>query len=85
MARPAMQIVHTLANHTASSAMAAPDVATPSSMVEALRSLSVASVKGTEVVYAEALHVYATAGTVSRAGAAVPAIDPEQCCSSLLP
>jgi hypothetical protein len=68
MAQPAMQIVHTLANHTASSAMAGPDVATSSSMVETLRSLCVASVKGNEVAYAEALHVYATAGgSVSRA------------------
>jgi hypothetical protein len=42
----------------------------------AVRELSVALVKGNEVVYREALHVYATAGgTVASAGAMVPTVD----------
>jgi hypothetical protein len=44
----------------------------------ALQELGVALVKGTEVVYREALHVYATAGgTAARVGATVPTVDPE--------
>jgi hypothetical protein len=41
-----------------------------------LRELSVALVNGNEVVYREALHVYATAGGTA-AGAMVPTVDPE--------
>jgi hypothetical protein len=44
----------------------------------ALRELSVALVKGNEVLYREALHVYATAGgAAAQAGATVPTVDPE--------
>jgi hypothetical protein len=44
----------------------------------ALRELGVALAKGNEVVYREALHVYATAGgTAARVGATVPTVDPE--------
>jgi hypothetical protein len=44
----------------------------------ALRELSVALVKGDEVVSREALHVYAAAGgTAARVGAMVPTVDPE--------
>jgi hypothetical protein len=41
----------------------------------AIRELSIALVKGNEVVYREALHVYATAGgTMARAGVTLPAV-----------
>jgi hypothetical protein len=74
----AMQLLQTLAATAASSATAGLDVTTSSFMTGALRELSVALVKGNEVVYREALHVYATTGgTVARAGAMVPTVDPE--------
>jgi hypothetical protein len=59
MGRPAMQFLGTLAN-TASTA-AASDVTTSSLLVGALRELSMALVKGNEVIYTEPLHV--TAGS----------------------
>jgi hypothetical protein len=59
-------------------ATAGSDVTTSSFVTGALRELGVALVKGNEVVYREALHVYATAGgTAARVGATVPTVDPE--------
>jgi hypothetical protein len=47
-------------------------------MTGALRELSATLVKGNEVVYREALHVYAIAGsTTARVGATVPTVHPE--------
>jgi hypothetical protein len=78
LGRPAMQLLQTLAAAAASSATAGPDATTSSFVTGALRELSVALVKGNEIMYREALHVYATAGgTVARAGAPVPTVDPE--------
>jgi hypothetical protein len=68
MGRPAMQFLGTLAN-TASTAVAS-DVTT-SFLVGALRELSIALVKGNEVIYAEPRHV--TAGSMG----ARAAVDPE--------
>jgi hypothetical protein len=54
------------------------DVTTSSFVTGALRELSVALVKGDEVVSREDLHVYATAGgSAARVGAMVPIVDPE--------
>jgi hypothetical protein len=65
-----MQFLLTLADAAASSATAGPLVTTSSSVMGAPRELSVALIKGNEVVYREALHVYATTGsTAARAGA----------------
>jgi hypothetical protein len=73
-----MQLLQTLAAAAASSASAGLDATTSSFMTGALHELSVAWVKGNEVVYREALHVYATTGdTKARAGAIVPTVDPE--------
>jgi hypothetical protein len=78
LGRPAMQLLQTLAAAAASSATAGSDVTTSSFVTGALRELGVALVKGNEVVYREALHVYATAGgTAARVGATVPTGDPE--------
>jgi hypothetical protein len=78
LGRPAMQFVRTLADAAASSATAGSDVTTSSFVTGALHELSVALVKGNEVVYREALLVYATASsTEARAGATVPTVDPE--------
>jgi hypothetical protein len=47
-------------------------------MKGALCELSVALVKGDQVMYSKALHVYATTGsTVVCTGATVPDVDPE--------
>jgi hypothetical protein len=71
-------LLQTLAAAPTSSATAGSDVTTSSFMTGDLRELSVALVKGNEVVYREALHVYATAGsTAARVGATVPTVDPE--------
>jgi hypothetical protein len=76
LGQPAMQLLQTLA--AASSATAGSDVTTSSFVTGALRELGVALVKGNEVVYREALHVYATAGgTAARVGVTVPTVDPE--------
>jgi hypothetical protein len=78
LGRPAMQLLQTLAAAAASTATAGSDVTTSSFVTGALRELGVALVKGGEVVYREALHVYATAGgTAARVGATVPTVDPE--------
>jgi hypothetical protein len=78
MGRLAMHFLCTLADAAASSATAGSDATSSSFVTGALRELSVASVKGNEVVYREALHVYATAGgTEARARATVPTVDPE--------
>jgi hypothetical protein len=78
LGRPAMQLLQTLAAAAASFARAGSDVTTSSFVTGALRELGVALVKGNEVVYREALHVYATAGsTAARVGATVPTVDPE--------
>jgi hypothetical protein len=70
--------LQTLAAAAASSATAGSDVTTSSFVTGALRELGVALVQGNEVVYREALHVYATAGgTVACVGAMVPTVDPE--------
>jgi hypothetical protein len=70
--------MRTLAAAAASSATAGSDVASAYFVNGALRELSVALVKRNEVVYREALHVYAIAGgTAARAGATVPTVDPE--------
>jgi predicted acyltransferase (DUF342 family) len=54
------------------------DVGTSSFVTGAHSELSVALVKGNEVVYREALHVYATVGgTAARVGATVATVDPE--------
>jgi hypothetical protein len=72
-----MQLVQTLAN-AAASATAGPDVCVWSYVTGALRELSVALVKGNEVVYREALHVHATPGGITaRAGVTLPTVDPE--------
>jgi hypothetical protein len=77
LGRPAMQRLQTLAAAAASST-AGSDNTSSSFMTGTFRDLSVALVKGNKVVYREALHVYATAGgTVARAGAMVPTVDPE--------
>jgi hypothetical protein len=68
LGRPAMQLLQTLAAAAASSATAGSDVTTSSFVTGALRELGVALVKGNEVVYREALHVYATAGGTLRYG-----------------
>jgi hypothetical protein len=74
----AMQFLRTLADAAASSATAGLDITTSSFVTGALRELSVALVKRNEVVYREALLVYATAGnTAASAGATVPTVDPE--------
>jgi hypothetical protein len=81
LGRPAMQLLQTLTAAAASSATAGSDVTTSSFVTGALRELGVALVKGNEVVYREALHVYATAGgTAARVGATVPTVDPEWFC-----
>jgi hypothetical protein len=78
LGRPAMQLLQTLAAAAASSATAGWHLTTSSFVTGALRELGVALVKGNEVVYREALHVYATAGgTVPCIGATVPTVDPE--------
>jgi hypothetical protein len=78
LSRPAMQLLQTLAAAAPSSATAGLDVTTSSFMTGALRELGVALVKGNDVVYREALHVYATAGgTAARVGTTVPTVDPE--------
>jgi hypothetical protein len=78
LGQPVMQLLQTLAAAAASSAAAWSDVTTSSFVTGALRELGVALVKGNEVVYREALHVYATAGsTAARVGATVPTVDPE--------
>jgi hypothetical protein len=65
-----MQFLLTLADAAASSETAGPPVTTSSSVMGAPLELSVAWIKGNEVVYREALHVYATTGgTAARAGA----------------
>jgi hypothetical protein len=54
------------------------DVPASSFVTGSLRVLSVALVKGNEVEYREAWHVFATAaGTAARAGATVPTVDSE--------
>jgi hypothetical protein len=58
----AMQLLRTLADAAASSATAGSDITTSTFVTGALCELSVALVKGKEVVYRDALHVYATAG-----------------------
>jgi hypothetical protein len=63
----------TLAVAAASSATAGSHVTTSSFVTGALRELSVALVRGNEVVYREALLVYATASV----GATVLTVDPE--------
>jgi hypothetical protein len=78
LGRPAMQLLQTLAAAAASSATAGSDVTTSSFVTGGLQELSVALVKGNEVVYREVFNVYATAGgTVARVGATVPTVDPE--------
>jgi hypothetical protein len=78
LGRLAMQFLRTLADAAASSATAGFDVTTFSFVTGALGELSVALVKRNEVVYREALHVYATAGrTAACVGATVPTVDPE--------
>jgi hypothetical protein len=78
LGRPALQFLSTLAASAASSATAGSDVTPSAFMAGALRELCAALVKGNDVVYREALHVYATAGgTAARAGALVPMADPE--------
>jgi hypothetical protein len=73
-----MLFLQALAAAAASSATAVSDVTTSSFVTGALRELSVALVKGNEVVYREALHVYATAGgTAAHVGATVPTVVPE--------
>jgi hypothetical protein len=64
--------LRTLADAVASSATTGSYVPTSSFVMGALHEFSVALVKGNEVVYCEALHMYATAsGTAARAGATV--------------
>jgi hypothetical protein len=65
LSRPAMQLLQTLAAAAASPATAGSDVTTSSFVTGALRELSAPMVTGNEVVYQEALHVYATAGGTS--------------------
>jgi hypothetical protein len=78
LGRPAMQLLQTLAAAAASSVTAGSDFTTSSFVTGALRELSTALVIGNEVVYREALHVYATAGdTTARVDATVPTVDPE--------
>jgi hypothetical protein len=78
LGRLAMQFLRTPADAAASSATAGSDVTTSSFVTAALRGLIATLVKGNEVVYREALHVYATAsGTAACAGATVPTVDPE--------
>jgi hypothetical protein len=77
LVRPAMQLLQTL---TAASATAGSDVTTSSFVTGVLRELGVALVSGNDVVYREALHVYATAGGTARVGATVPTVDPEEFC-----
>jgi hypothetical protein len=60
-----MKVLLNLADAAASSATASTDVTTSSCATGALRDLSVALVKGNEVVYLDALHVYATAGSTA--------------------
>jgi hypothetical protein len=73
-----MQLLQALDAAATSSATAGSDVTTSSFVTGALRELGVALVKLNDVVYREALHVYATAGgTAARAGATVPTVDPE--------
>jgi hypothetical protein len=73
-----MQLLQTLAAAAASSATAGSDVTTSSFVTGALCELGVLLVKGNDVEYKEALHVYATAGgTAARVGATVPTVDPE--------
>jgi hypothetical protein len=67
LGRPAMQILQTLAAAAASSAASGSDVATSSFVAGALSELCVAFAKGNEVVYREALHVYATAAVPEHA------------------
>jgi hypothetical protein len=77
LGRRAMQLLQTLAAASASSVTAGSKVTTSSFVTGALE-LIVALVKGNEVVYGEALHVYATAGgAAARACATVPTVDPE--------
>jgi hypothetical protein len=57
-----MRFLRILANATTSSATAGSDVTTSSFVTGALCEHSLALGKGNEVVYGEALHVYATAG-----------------------
>jgi hypothetical protein len=77
LGRPAMQLLQNLVAAATSSATAGPDVTASSFVTGALRELSVALVKGNEVVYRGALHVYATAGLpAARVGATVPTVDP---------
>jgi hypothetical protein len=78
LGRPAMRLLQTLAAAAASSATSGSDATTSSFVAGALRELGVALVKGNEVVYREALHVYATAcGPAARIGATVLTVDPE--------
>jgi hypothetical protein len=78
LGRLAMQLLQTLAAAAASSATAESDATTSTFVTGALRELDVALVKGNEVVYREAVHVYATAGgTGARVGDTVPTVDPE--------
>jgi hypothetical protein len=78
LGRPAMQLLQTLAAAAASPATAGSDVTSSSFVTGALLELIVALVKENEVVYREALHVYATAGgAAARACATVPTVDPE--------
>jgi hypothetical protein len=73
-----IMIIIVMSDAAASSATAGSDVTTFSFVTGALREVRVAWVKGNELVYREALHVYATAGgTAARAGATVPTVDPE--------
>jgi hypothetical protein len=78
MGQPVMQCLRTLADAAASSTSAASDVISSSFVTGALRHITVALVKGTEAVYREAFHVYASAGgTAANTGAIVPTVDPE--------
>jgi hypothetical protein len=69
LGRPGMQLLQTLT------------AAATSFVTGALREHGVALVNGNDVVYREASHVYATAGsTEARVGATVPTVDPEEFC-----
>jgi hypothetical protein len=73
-----VRFLRTLAKAAASTVTAGSDVISSSFVTGALCKLNIALVKGNEIVYPEALHVYANAGgTAARAGATVRTVDPE--------
>jgi hypothetical protein len=76
MGAPAHAFLKDLASAAASSAAAGFEVTTSAFKAGALRELGTALVRGNEVVYREALCVYARAGgTAARPGAAVPTVE----------